>query len=370
MLLINFSHPVTAAQREQLERHLGQPLAGVLDVPVQLDLHQPLVDQVRAVIDSVGWPAQRWQTELLLVKLPSLEAIAACVLAELHGRTGYFPTMVRLRPVSGSISREYEVAELISLQDVRDAARTRRQEGSRMIDAQASAAIRIKVYLAALLLAISGSYLASEVYALVAPAVLPVAARVVFIAAALVLLCVGSQLAGRAVTQILRLHTRRLNKSEAEPRRVLVFFLSALQQKKGVTEENDLTSVLPGHLSLSWDLDADLRALAEYKRQQKLADTRPMFWSWEQPLRGIHHNWRGGKLERLILICSHESIQQAHWFTQIVQKYGVCDDVRSNCWFPTGMVRGCYQPATSGWTTTSAGTSRISTRCGGRCRSC
>ena len=205
-----------------------------------------------------------------------------------------------------------------------------------MIDAQASAAIRIKVYLAALLLAISGSYLASEVYALVVPAVLPVAARVVFIAAALVLLCVGSQLAGRAVTQILRLHTRRLNKSEAEPRRVLVFFLSALQQKKGVTEENDLTSVLPGHLSLSWDLDADLRALAEYKRQQKLADTRPMFWSWEQPLRGIHHNWRGGKLDRLILICSHESIQQAHWFTQIVQKYGVCDDVHVELLVPDG----------------------------------
>ena len=56
--------------------------------------------------------------------------IAACVLAELHGRMGYFPTIVRLRPVAGSVSREYELAELIGLQDVRDAARLMRREGS------------------------------------------------------------------------------------------------------------------------------------------------------------------------------------------------------------------------------------------------
>ncbi len=81
-------------------------------------------------IGAVGWPAERWQTDLLLVKLPSLEVIAACVLAELHGRMGYFPTIVRLRPVAGSVSREYELAELIGLQDVRDAARLMRREGS------------------------------------------------------------------------------------------------------------------------------------------------------------------------------------------------------------------------------------------------
>jgi hypothetical protein len=129
MQIINFSHPVTGAQREQIERQLGRPLENIVNVPIQMDLQQPLVEQVRGVIDAIGWSAERWQTEPLLVKLPSLEAIAACVLAELHGRMGYFPTIVRLRPVAASV-REYELAELIGLQDVRDAARLRRREGS------------------------------------------------------------------------------------------------------------------------------------------------------------------------------------------------------------------------------------------------
>lgn len=130
MHIINFSHPVTAEQRAQIERQLGRPLEDVMDVPMQLDLQQPLVKQVRAVIDGMGWSSKRWQTDLLLVKLPSLEVIAACVLAELHGRMGYFPTIVRLRPVAASVSREYELAELIGLQDVRDAARLTRREES------------------------------------------------------------------------------------------------------------------------------------------------------------------------------------------------------------------------------------------------
>jgi len=123
MLLINFSHPVTDAQLQEIQRRAGQTLRAVIDVPAQVDLQRSLADQVRELIDSIGLTPDRWQTEPLLVKLPSLEVIAGCVLAELHGRTGYFPTIVRLRPVAGSVSREYEVAELISLQDVRDSAR-------------------------------------------------------------------------------------------------------------------------------------------------------------------------------------------------------------------------------------------------------
>ena len=48
------------------------------------------------------------------------------MLAELHGRLGYFPPVLRLRPVEGALPPRFEVAEILNLQDVRDAARAKR----------------------------------------------------------------------------------------------------------------------------------------------------------------------------------------------------------------------------------------------------
>ena len=47
-------------------------------------------------------------------------------LAELHGRMGYYPPVVRLRPVPDSLPPRYEVAEILNLQAVRDDARRKR----------------------------------------------------------------------------------------------------------------------------------------------------------------------------------------------------------------------------------------------------
>ncbi|MFN3763696.1 MAG: CRISPR-associated protein Csx15, partial [Anaerolineae bacterium] len=48
------------------------------------------------------------------------------LLAELHGRCGYFPAMLRVRPVPGSTPPRYEVAEIVNLQMLREEARKRR----------------------------------------------------------------------------------------------------------------------------------------------------------------------------------------------------------------------------------------------------
>jgi hypothetical protein len=79
-----------------------------------------------ALVDSVDLAPSDWQTQPLLVVPPSLNFIAVTLLAELHGRMGYFPPVVRLRPVAGSTPTRYEVAEIINLQQVRDEARSRR----------------------------------------------------------------------------------------------------------------------------------------------------------------------------------------------------------------------------------------------------
>jgi hypothetical protein len=62
----------------------------------------------------------------LLINPPSLSAIAVLVLAELHGRMGYFPSIIRLRPVPGSMPPQFEVAEILNLHSVREKARLER----------------------------------------------------------------------------------------------------------------------------------------------------------------------------------------------------------------------------------------------------
>ena len=126
MILINFSHPTTAEQRTQIETLTGQPITRTIERPAQFDTAAPFAPQIAALIDSVELSPAEWQTEPLLLILPSLNFGAAVLLAELHGRCGYFPPIVRTRPVPDSLPPRFEVAEIINLQTVRDDARRTR----------------------------------------------------------------------------------------------------------------------------------------------------------------------------------------------------------------------------------------------------
>lgn len=126
MIVLNFSHPLTAAHLERIETLTGQRVERVVEIRTQFDPEQPFVAQVRALVDSVGFSPDEWQTVPLLVNPPSLHVIAAVLLAELHGRMGYFPAIVRFKPVPNSTPPRFEVAEVINLQAVRDEARIRR----------------------------------------------------------------------------------------------------------------------------------------------------------------------------------------------------------------------------------------------------
>lgn len=126
MILLNFSHPITATQLAQIEALIGQSVVRTLDLPTQFDEQQPFVPQLADLLAAVDLTPEQWQGEPILVVLPSLNFIAALLLAELHGRMGYFPPVVRTRPVAGSVPRRYEVAELLDLQTIRESARKTR----------------------------------------------------------------------------------------------------------------------------------------------------------------------------------------------------------------------------------------------------
>jgi hypothetical protein len=126
MILLNFSHPFTPEQLAQLEGLVGQKIAQVIHLPVQFDHAAPYLPQVAQVMSKLTLSPQELQSAAIVVNLPSFNAIAALALAELHGRMGYFPPIVRMRPVEGAIPPRYEAAEVLNLQGVRDVARTRR----------------------------------------------------------------------------------------------------------------------------------------------------------------------------------------------------------------------------------------------------
>lgn len=123
MILLNFSHPLTSEQKAQIEALTKHPLEQIIALPIHFKQDEPFLPQLREILKAVTFTPEEWQTAPILVNLPSYNYIAAITLAELHGRMGYFPPILRLKPVEGAIPPRFEVAEVINLQAVRDEAR-------------------------------------------------------------------------------------------------------------------------------------------------------------------------------------------------------------------------------------------------------
>ena len=130
MILLNFSHPLTPDHLAQIETLCGGKVERVVEMLAQFDNEHSFAEQVVALADGCGLSPTEWQTTPLLVNPPALNYIAVTLLAELHGRMGYFPAHLRLRPVPNSTPPRFEVAELVNLQTGRDAARQRRSDAT------------------------------------------------------------------------------------------------------------------------------------------------------------------------------------------------------------------------------------------------
>lgn len=126
MILVNFGHPLTEKQRSKILEITAKGIDQEIYRPAKLDHHAGFQSQVIQLVDEVGLNAEQWQNEIILINPPSLNAIAVTLLAELHGRMGYFPSMLRLSPVENANPPEFEVAEILNLQGIRDQARKRR----------------------------------------------------------------------------------------------------------------------------------------------------------------------------------------------------------------------------------------------------
>lgn len=122
MLILNFTHPLTPEQQAQIEALASTAIEEVRTIPVQIDQTEPLEPQITAIVNAADLSSEEWQMRSLLINPPGYAPAAFVLLAQLHGRIGHFPTLIRLRPLSGPVT-SYEVAELINLQAIREEAR-------------------------------------------------------------------------------------------------------------------------------------------------------------------------------------------------------------------------------------------------------
>jgi hypothetical protein len=125
MLILNFSHPLTDEQQTQIEALANTSIEEVHTIRVQINQEESLEPQITAIVDSAGLSSEEWQTRPLLINPPGYAPAAFVLLAELHGRIGHFPSLIRLRPKPGPVTT-YEVTELLNLQAIREEARKRR----------------------------------------------------------------------------------------------------------------------------------------------------------------------------------------------------------------------------------------------------
>jgi len=122
LLLLNFAHPLTAQQQTQIEQLAGASIENIITIPTLINEEEPLEPQITQLVDAVDQSIHDWHKHHILINPPGYAPAAFLLLAEIHGRIGHFPTLIRMRPQHGSITT-YQVIELLNLQTIRDAAR-------------------------------------------------------------------------------------------------------------------------------------------------------------------------------------------------------------------------------------------------------
>jgi len=127
-LVLNFSgHPVLSGQQKAIQKRMGWPKLEVIDVPMGTIAEDENFLKIAILkVDGIDLLPDEWQT-FSLVAIPSGYApLWSALLAEIHGRLGHFPDVVRLRPSPQGEKEKFEVAEILDLRDIRHQARTKR----------------------------------------------------------------------------------------------------------------------------------------------------------------------------------------------------------------------------------------------------
>lgn len=125
MILLNFAHPITEEQQAQIEAMAQMTINRVIPIKTQL-ADGDIAPQMTSLVESIDLSSAEWQSLPILLVPPGLTPAASCLIADLHGRMGYFPSIVAIRPKPDSSMPLYDATEIINLQALRDRAREQR----------------------------------------------------------------------------------------------------------------------------------------------------------------------------------------------------------------------------------------------------
>jgi hypothetical protein len=112
MIVVNFSHPITEAQKSQIEILTASPVE-IRNVRVQVDQDRSLMPQIQALLDAVGFASDGWQ-QPLIINLPGLAIVAVLLVQEIKQRAKELK-LIRLQPVQDALTVTYRVAELLEI---------------------------------------------------------------------------------------------------------------------------------------------------------------------------------------------------------------------------------------------------------------
>lgn len=113
MQIINFSHPLTDEQLDQIAKAAHVSREEIKDpqtVKVQLDQQEPIVPQVAAIVAQVS-PAE-YESKIYVI-LPGLSLPAVMIASALKERGKV--VAIRLKPKSGVVATGYDFAEFVEL---------------------------------------------------------------------------------------------------------------------------------------------------------------------------------------------------------------------------------------------------------------
>jgi hypothetical protein len=128
MLILNYAHPLTEAMLAQTAALLGVEAATleVRNIATQIDRSQPIAAEAARLVAAAGLGSEQWQTLPFLLNPPGLALVALALASAIHGRCGYWPTVLAVAPVAGSTPPVFAVNEVVNLQSLREAARLER----------------------------------------------------------------------------------------------------------------------------------------------------------------------------------------------------------------------------------------------------
>lgn len=127
MVIVNFSHSLSLEQIDWLEQQVGKKAERVISVLLREtpDSTAEMAKIATEMVNRAGLSPQEWQSLPILIVLPDNVPLAAFLVAELHGRMGYFPVCVYFQ-AANNIPSSCESIVVMNLQEQRNSARTRR----------------------------------------------------------------------------------------------------------------------------------------------------------------------------------------------------------------------------------------------------